>query len=86
MAKALQFIIVPTIKNHPWFYEVHKSAHAHVNLMGRKIGIEISLEFMAATVCDVAEQNTIFDQIRRLQATGALIDFDAIQEWIIESS
>jgi ribose transport system substrate-binding protein len=74
MSKALRFIIVPKIANHPWFDEVYKGAQAQANLLSREIGIEILVELMAATVCDVAEQNTILDQILRLKPTGVAID------------
>ena len=74
MAKALRFIIVPKIANHPWFHEVHKGAQAQANLLSREIGIEILVESMAATVCDVAEQNNILDQILKLKPTGVAID------------
>jgi len=74
MAKALRFIIVPKVANHPWFNEIHKGAQAQANLLSREIGIEILVESMAATICDVAEQNTILDQILRLKPTGIAVD------------
>ena len=74
MAKALRFIVVPKIANHPWFNEVHKGAQAQANLLSRELGIEILVELMAATVCDVVEQNTILDQILRLKPTGVAVD------------
>jgi ribose transport system substrate-binding protein len=74
MAKAHRFIIVPKIANHPWFNEVYKGAQAQANLLSREIGIEVIVELMAATVCDVAEQNTILDQILSLKPTGVAID------------
>ena len=74
MAKALRFIIVPKVANHPWFNEIHKGAQAQANLLSREIGIEIIVESMAATTCDVAEQNTILDQILKLKPTGVAVD------------
>lgn len=74
MAKALRFIIVPKIANHPWFDEVYKGAQTQANLLSREMGIEILVELMAATVCNVAEQNAILDQILSLKPTGVAID------------
>jgi ribose transport system substrate-binding protein len=74
MANALRFIIVPKLANHPWFNEVHKGAQEQANLLSREIGTEILVELMAPSVCDVAEQNSILDQILKLKPTGVAID------------
>lgn len=74
MAKALRFIIVPKVANHPWFNEIHKGAQAQANLLSQELGIEILVESIAAATCNVAEQNAILDQVLELKPTGIALD------------
>jgi ribose transport system substrate-binding protein len=74
MAKTLRFIIVPKVKNHPWFNEVHKGAQTQANLLSQQLGIEILVESIAPTVCNVAEQNALLDEILSLKPNGIAVD------------
>ena len=74
MAKALRFIIVPKVANHPWFNEIHKGAQAQANLLSQELGIDILVESIAAATCNVAEQNAILDQVLELKPIGIALD------------
>lgn len=74
MSKTLRFIIVPKVANHPWFNEIDKGAKAQANVLSRELNIEILVESIAPTICDVTEQNAILDQILKLKPTGIAID------------
>jgi ribose transport system substrate-binding protein len=74
MSKTLRFIIVPKVANHPWFNEIDKGAKAQANILSRELNIEIQVESIAPTICDVTEQNAILDQILKLKPTGIAID------------
>jgi ribose transport system substrate-binding protein len=79
MLKTLRFVIVPKVANHPWFNEIHQGALAQAKLLGRELGIEVLVESIAPTICDVTEQNAVLDEILKLEPTGVAVDpVDAI--------
>lgn len=73
MASALRFIVVPKV-SHPWFDEVHKGARAQAEILGREIGVEITIDYMPPSICDVLEQNTILQQAAGTRPSGIAVD------------
>lgn len=78
MKKVLRFIIVPKVA-HPWSDEVNKGAQAQAGILSREVGVEIVVDYMPPTICDVVEQNAILEKIAKLQPDGIAVDpVDAI--------
>lgn len=73
MAKTLRFIIVPKVA-HPWFDEVNKGAQAQAAILSRELGVEIVVDYMPPTICDVVEQNVILEKIAKIQPNGIAVD------------
>jgi ribose transport system substrate-binding protein len=73
MTRTLRFIIVPKIK-HPWFDEVNKGALAQAELLSRELDVEIVVDYMPPSICDVVEQNEILDKAARSRPTGIAVD------------
>jgi ribose transport system substrate-binding protein len=64
MALPLRFVIVPKVA-HPWFDEVNKGAQAQGEILSRELGIEIVVDYMPPSICDVAEQNAILEKVAK---------------------
>jgi ribose transport system substrate-binding protein len=73
MAKSLRFIIVPKVA-HPWSDEVHKGARAEADSLGRELGIEVIVDYVPPSICDVAEQNTVLDRVAKGRPDGIAVD------------
>jgi len=73
MARTLRFVIVPKVA-HPWFEEVHKGALAQAEILGRELDIEIVVDYMPPSLCDVAEQNAILEKAAGNRPSGFAVD------------
>lgn len=73
MAKSLRFIIVPKVA-HPWSDEVHKGARVEADSLGRELGIEVVVDYVPPSICDVAEQNTVLDRVAKGRPDGIAVD------------
>ncbi|NCF74588.1 MAG: sugar ABC transporter substrate-binding protein, partial [Gammaproteobacteria bacterium] len=60
MTKSLRFIIIPKVA-HPWFDEVNSGAQAQAEILSRELGVEIVVDYMPPSICDVVEQNAILE-------------------------
>ena len=73
MEKTLRFVIIPKVA-HPWFEEVHKGALAQAEILGRELGAEIIVDYLPPSVCDVAAQSTILDNVAASRPDGIAVD------------
>ena len=73
----LRFVIVPKVV-HAWFDEVNKGAVKATEALSEALGVNVTLDYRAPTVADVAEQNTILEQAAATKPAG--IAFDAL-DW-----
>jgi ribose transport system substrate-binding protein len=73
MAKALRFVIVPKVA-HPWFDEVNKGARAEADVLSRELGVEVVVDYMPPSICDVVEQNAILEKIAGGRPSGIAVD------------
>jgi ribose transport system substrate-binding protein len=73
MARKLVFIIVPKVE-HPWYDEVNNGAKIQADILSRELGVEIVIDYMSPTICDVSEQNAILEKIAKLQPDGIAVD------------
>lgn len=73
MAKSLRFIIVPKVA-HPWSDEVHMGARVEADSLGRELGIEVVVDYVPPSICDVAEQNTVLDRVAKGRPDGIAVD------------
>ena len=72
MARMLRFIIIPKVA-HPWFDEVNNGANgaqAQAEILSRELGVEIVVDYMPPSICDVIEQNTILENVARSRPSG----------------
>lgn len=78
MTKSLRFIIIPKVA-HPWFDEVNSGAQAQAEILSRELGVEIVVDYMPPSICDVVEQNAILENAVGSRPTGIAVDpVDAI--------
>jgi len=73
MARMLRFIIVPKVA-HPWFDEVNKGAQAQAELLRRRLGVEIVVDYMPPAVADIVEQNALLERVARSEPSGIAVD------------
>jgi ribose transport system substrate-binding protein len=73
MARTLRFIIIPKVA-HPWFDEVNNGAQAQAEILSRELGVEIVVDYMPPSICDVVEQNVILENAARRRASGIAVD------------
>lgn len=73
MARKLLFVIIPKVE-HPWYDEVKKGAQTQADILSRELGVEITVDYMPPTICDVSEQNAILEKIAELQPDGIAVD------------
>ena len=73
MARKLLFVIVPKVA-HPWYDEINKGAQAQASILRRELGVEIVVDYMPPTICDVGEQNEILEKVAKLQPDGIAVD------------
>jgi len=73
MARTLRFIIIPKVA-HPWFDEVNKGAQAQAEILGRELGVEIVVDYMPPSICDIVEQNAILENAAESRPSGIAID------------
>ena len=73
MARALRFIIVPKVA-HPWFDEVNKGARTQAEILSRELGVEIVVDYMPPSICDVLAQNAILEEAARTHPSGIAVD------------
>lgn len=72
-AKDLRFVIVPKVV-HPWFDEVNKGAQEQAKILGKALGIKITIQYIAPTTADVAEQNKILENAAITKPDGIVVD------------
>ncbi|MGE5319410.1 MAG: substrate-binding domain-containing protein [Hyphomicrobiaceae bacterium] len=83
MARALRFIIVPKVA-HPWFDEVNKGARAQAEILSRELGVEIVVDYMPPSICDVLAQNAILEEAARTRPNGIAVDpVDAVSHMTV---
>jgi len=73
MARTLRFIIIPKVA-HPWFDEVNKGARNQAEILSRELGVEIVIDYMPPSICDVLEQNAILEEAARTRPNGIAVD------------
>jgi ribose transport system substrate-binding protein len=73
MATAPRFIIVPKVA-HPWFDEVNKGARTQAEILSRELGVEIVVDYMPPSLCDVGEQNAILEKAAKSRPSGIAVD------------
>jgi len=73
MKKTLRFVIIPKVA-HPWFDEVHKGAQTQAEILSRELGTEIVVDYLPPSMCDVAEQTAILDDVAGSHPTGIAVD------------
>jgi ribose transport system substrate-binding protein len=73
MARTLRFIIIPKVA-HPWFDEVNNGAQAQAEILSRELGVEIVVDYMPPSICDVVEQNVILENAARRRPSGIAVD------------
>ncbi|HSR74453.1 MAG TPA: substrate-binding domain-containing protein [Sulfurovum sp.] len=73
MKKTLRFVIIPKVA-HPWFDEVHKGAQTQAEILSRELGTEIVVDYLPPSMCDVAEQTAILDDVAASHPTGIAVD------------
>jgi ribose transport system substrate-binding protein len=79
MARTLRFVIVPKVA-HPWFDEVHKGARIQADILRRELGVEIVVDYMPPSNCDVLEQSAILETAAGRRPTGVAVDpVDAVR-------
>jgi len=69
----LRFVIVPKVV-HEWFDAVTSGAEAQAEILGRKLGVNVTIDFRAPTTADVMEQNTILEQAAATMPNGIALD------------
>ena len=73
MSKTLRFIIIPKVA-HPWFDEVNNGAQAQAEILSRELGVEIVVDYMPPSICDIVEQNAILENAAKSRPSGIAID------------
>jgi len=73
MARTNRFIIIPKVA-HPWFDEVNKGAQAQAEVLSRELGIDIVIDYMPPSICDIVEQNAILENAAKSRPSGIAID------------
>jgi len=73
MARTLRFIIIPKVA-HPWFDEVNNGAQAQAEILSRELGVEIVVDYMPPSICDIVEQNAILENAAKSRPSGIAID------------
>ena len=69
----LHFVIIPKVV-HPWFDEVNKGALVEAGLLGKQLGIEINIKYLAPGTADLNEQNSILEEVATINPDGIAID------------
>lgn len=78
MTRTLRFVVVPKVA-HPWFDEVNKGAQAQGAILSHELGVEIVVDYVPPSICDIVEQNAILEQAAKSRPTGIAVDpVDAI--------
>lgn len=72
-AKDYRFVIVPKVV-HPWFDEVNKGAQEEALILGKQLGVKITVQYVAPTKADVTEQNSILEQVATTRPDGITVD------------
>ena len=76
--KDLRFVIVPKVV-HPWFDEVNKGAQEQAKILESQLGVKITIDYVAPTTADVAEQNSILEKAAATRPDGIAVDpLDAV--------
>jgi ribose transport system substrate-binding protein len=65
--------IVPKVA-HPWFEEVHKGALEQAELLSRELGVDIKIDYIAPSLANVTEQNSVLKKAADIQPDGIAID------------
>ena len=73
MKKNLRFIIIPKVA-HPWFDEVNKGAMAQAELLGKQLGIKITIDYIAPPAAELAGQISILKNAAATQPDGIAVD------------
>ena len=73
MAQVLRFIIVPKV-SHPWFDEVNKGAQAQAEILSRRLGVDVVVDYRPPSVADVVEQNAILEKAASSCPSGIAVD------------
>jgi ribose transport system substrate-binding protein len=73
MARTLRFIIIPKVA-HPWFEEVNNGAQSQAEILSRELGVEIVVDYMPPSICDIVEQNVILENAAKSRPSGIAID------------
>ncbi|MEI3612791.1 substrate-binding domain-containing protein [Pseudogracilibacillus sp. SO30301A] len=69
----LKFVIVPKVV-HPWFDEVNKGAEEQAKILEEQLGVKVTIDYIAPSVADVAEQNSILESAAATRPDGIAVD------------
>ena len=69
----LRFVIIPKVI-HPWFDEVYKGAMVQSELLEKKLGIKITIEYLAPKIANINSQNSILEKVAATNSDGIAID------------
>ncbi len=73
MARTFRFVIVPKVE-HIWFDEVHKGAQTQSEILSREFGINMVVDYMPPSICNIIEQNAILEKVSANSPDGIAVD------------
>jgi ribose transport system substrate-binding protein len=73
MARPLRFVIIPKVA-HPWFEEVYRGAQTQAEILSRELGVEVVVDYLPPSICDVVEQTGVLENAARSRPSGIAID------------
>jgi ribose transport system substrate-binding protein len=76
--KDLRFVIISKVV-HPWFDEVNNGALVQAKVLGKQLGIKITIDYIPPAKADVIEQNSILEKAAATGPDGIAVDpLDAV--------
>jgi ribose transport system substrate-binding protein len=73
LKRNLRFAIIPKVV-HPWFDEVNKGAMAQSELLEKRLGVKIAVEYLAPETANICRQNSILEKVVATNFDGIAID------------
>ncbi|TVR80639.1 MAG: sugar ABC transporter substrate-binding protein [Saprospirales bacterium] len=73
MKKTIRFAIIPKV-THPWFDEVNKGAQEQAEILGRELQLNIVVDYMAPSVADPEEQQSLLNKALDNRVQGIALD------------